>query len=261
MDAESFQDNGFVVVRNVLDQDLVSFINDTWDQLKKPPYIEAFPYKVGKHIPESSWETPFSYTNFESAPFGYALHVKLQPIIETLTNFALVPTYSFSREYYDNSVLYAHIDRPSCEISATICIDQSTNNQQPWPIWIKNDLTSINNENSIFQLSQGLSYEDRMKHGCTPVNLNPGDMMVYKGCNAIHWRDPLEGDLSRNIFIHFVNRNGYIFKNFPKIENDFRPSLTDNYDSVSGDLFTHMSEVNSLTSDPEWAREFACKEA
>ena len=86
-------------------------------------------------------------------------------------------------------------------------------------------------------------------------------MMVYKGCNAIHWRDPLEGDLSRNIFIHFVNRNGYIFKNFPKIENDFRPSLTDNYDSVSGDLFTHMSEVNSLTSDPEWAREFACKEA
>ena len=95
MDAESFQDNGFVVVRNALNQDLVSFINDTWDQLKKPPYIEAFPYKVGKHIPESSWETPFSYTNFESAPFGYALHVKLQPIIETLTNFALVPTYSF----------------------------------------------------------------------------------------------------------------------------------------------------------------------
>ena len=41
MDAESFQDNGFVVVRSALNQDLVSFINDTWDQLKKPPYIEA----------------------------------------------------------------------------------------------------------------------------------------------------------------------------------------------------------------------------
>ena len=50
MDVESFQDNGFVVVRKALNQDLVSFINDTWDQLKKPPYIEAFPYKVGKHI-------------------------------------------------------------------------------------------------------------------------------------------------------------------------------------------------------------------
>ena len=44
MDAESFQDNGFVVVRSALDQDLVSFINNTWDQLKKPPYIEAFDF-------------------------------------------------------------------------------------------------------------------------------------------------------------------------------------------------------------------------
>ena len=77
---------------------------------------------------------PFSFTNFGSAPFGYYLHTNLQAIIEHKLGLELIPTYYFSREYYTDSVLYAHRDRPSCEISATIAIGHKRSSMQPWAI-------------------------------------------------------------------------------------------------------------------------------
>jgi hypothetical protein len=253
-----FKDNGYVVLKNAISKDALEFINATWDRLKDKPFSEHFPYVIGEHIQESTWEMPFSFTNFGSAPFGHYAHLKLQQLIEEKLSIDLVPTYYFSREYYTDAVLYAHRDRPSCEISATIAIDFKTRNKKPWAIWVKKDNEFSKNELSAFSVSQGLSEEARAKENCIEVMLDPGDMMVYQGCNVIHWRDPLDGDYSRHIFIHFVHADGKIFKDYPEIANDFRPSLTASYDDIDENLRDKMRKINSLTRYPNWAEENAC---
>ena len=35
------------------------------------------------------------------------------------------------------------------------------------------------------------------------VDLNPGDMLVYRGCDLEHWRKPFEGDDCVQVFLHY----------------------------------------------------------
>ena len=35
------------------------------------------------------------------------------------------------------------------------------------------------------------------------VDLNPGDLLLYKGCKLEHWRDPFEGMLCAQVFLHY----------------------------------------------------------
>ena len=36
----------------------------------------------------------------------------------------------------------------------------------------------------------------------------PGDGLVYKGCDVLHWREEFEGDFQAQVFLHYVNKNG-----------------------------------------------------
>lgn len=254
-----FKNNGYIVLKNILSKEILNFINSTWDKLKEKPFAGHFPYVTGKHIEGSPWNTPFSYTNFGSAPFGHYIHKYCQRIIEEKLSLELIPTYYFSREYYSDSVLYAHRDRPSCEISATIAIDYETSSMRPWPIWIKNDKEFSSNRLKPFEVSQCLDFSEREEENCKAIYLEPGDAMVYQGCNVIHWRDPLEGNFSRHTFIHFVNKNGLIYKQFPEIKFDFRKSLTGTYADIDPKIGALMEKVNSLSGYANWPEENACQ--
>ena len=256
---QEFKNNGFIILRNVFSKDTLEFVNSTWDKLKEKPFSDHFPYFIGEHIEGSPWEMPFSFTNFGSAPFGYYLHLSLQQVIQEKLNLELVPTYYFSREYYTDAVLYAHRDRPSCEISATIAIGHETMNQKPWPIWIKNDKEFSGQNLSAFEVSQGLNAEERLRTSCHDIYLEPGDVMVYQGCNVLHWRDPFEGIFSRHTFVHFVNKNGLIYKQFPQIEFDFRSSLSGSYADIEPETAKLMEKVNSLSGYANWPEENACQ--
>ena len=111
------------------------------------------------------------------------LLVSLQPKIEKLTGLQLEPTYSFGRIYYPNAVMREHVDRPSCEISLTLSISVDGN---PWPIWVRN--------------KQGTD---------VPLELFPGDAMIYKGQEVPHWRNPYtEGKEQVQFFLHWVIKDG-----------------------------------------------------
>ena len=105
--------------------------------------------------------------------------------IEGILSMDLLPTYYFDRFYYEGQELTRHKDRPSCEISATVQI--STNRDEAWPIW--------------FQLP------DQTENS---VSMKNGDMVLYKGCEREHWREPLTGKDSyhHQIFFHYVNAQG-----------------------------------------------------
>ena len=37
----------------------------------------------------------------------------------------------------------------------------------------------------------------------TQVDLGPGDLVVYDGINLEHWREPFEGDICGQVFLHY----------------------------------------------------------
>jgi hypothetical protein len=119
-------------------------------------------------------------------------------------NKKLIPTYTYHRLYVTGSELKPHKDRESCEISATLCLGYDVSNmdlkQDPywnWPMYVKNK----DNEE-------------------VPVYMKPGDMIIYKGCEIEHWRNPFPGKNHAQLFLHF-NTSDSVNKNL----NDKRPLL------------------------------------
>ncbi len=136
---------------------------------------------------------------FEGSKSMYA-----DPVFEALLNFIkpkveeaygkpLVPTYSYWRTYFKHQDCAPHKDRPSCEVSVTLCIDASD----------KTDIWGINVEDQVFKL-------------------NVGEGVVYKGCEQEHWRHELPYDWHRQVFLHYIEKNGQFY---PEYKYDKREDL------------------------------------
>lgn len=104
--------------------------------------------------------------------------------LEQLTGLELLPTYSYYRVYRSGSVLVPHKDRPACEVSMTLCLGKEGDHD--WPIFVQRD-----------DQEEGV-----------PVSLEPGDCLVYRGCEVKHWREKFDGELQAQVFMHYVDRNG-----------------------------------------------------
>jgi hypothetical protein len=107
---------------------------------------------------------------------------RVRPKVEQATGFKLWPTYSYLRVYRRGHVLKAHRDRPSCEISMSVNLGMSAD--EPWPLWIAGP------------------------KGIASVALNPGDGLIYRGCDCYHWREPFAGNHLAQVFLHYVDQNG-----------------------------------------------------
>ena len=44
------------------------------------------------------------------------------------------------------------------------------------------------------------------------VNLKPGDMLIYSGCELEHWREPFKGKLCGQVFLHYNHADGRFAK-------------------------------------------------
>ena len=124
------------------------------------------------------------------------LLVKVLPVMQKETGLDLCPTYSYARAYKNGDELKRHKDRPSCEISTTINLGG-----EPWPIFI--DGTGANN---VINERQNL-----VKPGApagTKVLLEVGDMLVYSGSELEHWREPFDGNICGQVFLHYNHVNG-----------------------------------------------------
>jgi hypothetical protein len=53
-----------------------------------------------------------------------------------------------------------------------------------------------------------------------PIQLNPGDAIIYRGCEVDHWRDSFKGLNHAQVFLHYSNTNGPF-----NISLDGRPML------------------------------------
>jgi len=113
-------------------------------------------------------------------------HYEIKSKIEEVIGDVLYPTYYYDRFYFKGQALEPHVDRPSCEVS--ISINCSHNLEYDWPIW--------------FRTTEG---DD------IPLITNPGDGVIYKGCERLHWREPMKGNAKsyyHQMFMHYVRRDG-----------------------------------------------------
>jgi hypothetical protein len=138
---------------------------------------------------------PNSYAKYADRLMETLL-VKTIPIMKAKTGLNLIPTYSYTRLYKTGNILNRHKDRPSCEISTTLNLGGD-----PWPIFI--DPTGSDN---VIKEYEGIIKPNAPKGN--KVDLKPGDMLIYSGCELEHWREPFKGKLCGQVFLHYNHANG-----------------------------------------------------
>ena len=169
---EEFKKNGYCKVKNAVSQDVV----DLYSQYAL--FDELQDYAPDQH-------QVFGAHAKYADPAMESMLLFLKTTVEKNTGLSLYPTYSFYRVYRSGNELVNHKDRESCEISTTVCFNYDyKNNNYSWPIYM--------NEN--------------------PVDLLPGDMVIYRGCDLDHYRNKLdiydEGIWHVQGFFHYVDANG-----------------------------------------------------
>ena len=190
--------NKYQVIKKAVSYDLANFIFNYF--LLKREAVD-FMYKNNIHAQSpilGTWgdtQIPNTYSCYSDFVMETML-MKVLPIMKKETGLDLCPTYSYARVYKKGDTLHRHKDRPSCEISTTINLGG-----EPWPIFI--DGTGANN---VLNERQNL-----VKPGApegTKVLLEVGDMLVYSGCELEHWREPFEGNICGQVFLHYNHVNG-----------------------------------------------------
>lgn len=143
------------------------------------------------------------------APFFDSMLEQLRPAFEQVSGKRLLPTYSYARLYKKGEVLAPHLDRESCEISATITLGFS---DKTWPIFFGDNkdgsLQSIVSANDMTNITQ--------------VDMTVGDAILYKGMEKYHWREELDGDWHAQVFLHYVDADG----KYANKANDNRMALS-----------------------------------
>lgn len=201
-----FMKKKYVVVRDFLPQHMIDFAMDVW---KSAEYTDT---ATTLETHDITYKNPQSSRGTSSgkycSPWGNALSHYIHEKLKDCFDMTLEETYSFTRKYVRGAYLGSHTDRPSCEVSATLCLDYKTDDNTPWTIWLRNDKNYAGvDAEQVKNESQDFNHRDRLKNNCIAVDLEPGDILLYQGPNIPHWRDEFLGDYSYHIFSHFVNSN------------------------------------------------------
>ena len=190
--------NKYKVIKKAVSYELANFIFNYF--LLKRDAVEWM-YKNNVIYDTGMWGTwvdqqvPNTYSHYADHVMETLL-MKVMPKMKEETGLELIPTYSYARIYKKGDILKRHKDRPSCEISTTIHLGGA-----PWPIFIDGTGadTVIDEHKQI--------YKPNAPEG-TKVLLEVGDMLVYSGCELEHWREPLDGDICGQVFLHYNHVNG-----------------------------------------------------
>ena len=195
-----FAKNKYLVIRNFLDSNTSGLLYQYC--LAKTQQID-FKSTFDTENYDPDWDGNF----FDhQAPGCYSVYGDVlmdtvlaasRPAIEKYTGLELLPNYSYWRLYQKGIDLKRHKDRGSCEISITLCLGYNTSNlnqteyaNYDWPMFV---------ETNEFEGTDSV-----------PVNMKPGDMIIYRGCEVDHWREPFLGLNHAQVFLHYNDKNGPI---------------------------------------------------
>jgi len=194
--------NKYQVIKKAVSYELANFVFNYF--LLKRDAVK-FMYDanfIAKNEMHGSWEdqqVPGVYSIYADQVMETLL-MKVLPVMKEKTGLNLLPTYSYARVYEKGAILKRHKDRPSCEISTTLNLGGDN-----WPIFI--DPTGSDN---VIDEYKGI-HKPNAPRG-VKVDLEPGDMLIYSGCELEHWREPFEGNICGQVFLHYNHMNGRFAK-------------------------------------------------
>jgi hypothetical protein len=180
----SFKKNGYTIIKKVISPEIANFVYEYFLLKRKvaktlfdtrfiSPFTEYWGTWNDKQVPET-------YSHYSDVAMETLL-TKVKPIMEKTTGLKLYSAYSYARIYKKGDELKRHKDRFSCEISTTMNLGGDD-----WSIYLEP------------------SGEEGMKG--IKVDLKPGDMLVYSGCELEHWREKFTGNQCVQVFLHYNNR-------------------------------------------------------
>lgn len=196
----SFEKNKYLVLKNALHPQTAQLC---FEYLKSKKEV-LIHYRKANYI--SKFDEDHGTFDDHQAPNTFAIYGDvlmdtilqgLKPMMQEQTKNLLFETYSYARLYKKGDELVRHKDRFSCEISTTLNLGGDM-----WPIFLEPS-GEIN------------------KKG-VQVDLEPGDMLIYRGCELEHWREPFSGDICGQVFLHY---NSVSTKNAKANIYDTRPLL------------------------------------
>ena len=195
----SFKTKKYQVIRQALSKELANFIfnymmlqRDAVDFMVKNQKINPYNPFIGTR---SDRQIPGAYSKYGDWVME-ALLMFMIPIMKAKTGMELLPTYSYTRLYEKGNILKRHKDRPSCEISTTLHLGGNE-----WPIFL-----DPSGQNFVVD-----EYKNIHKPGApkgVQVDLKVGDMLIYSGCELEHWREPFQGTVCSQVFLHYNHANG-----------------------------------------------------
>ncbi len=200
---------GYVVLKDFIPKDIIQMTLDTWKTVEHTEQFSHIIYREDDIIHNSPEDSLQKSMGCYNAPWGVALHRYCWDKLKGVIDMDLGETYSYSRKYERGAYLKAHADRPSCEISATLCLDYQSDDERPWPIWVDNSTDWVNKPGEIYDNTQAVPIKKRRKESIS-VLLEPGDLLMYQGPNVAHWREYFLGKYSYHIFLHFYNKKGRV---------------------------------------------------
>jgi hypothetical protein len=197
----SFKTKKYQVIRQALSKELSNFIfnymmlqRDAVDFMMKHNKVNPANPFIGNR---TDHQVPGAYSKYGDWVMETLLQY-MRPIMKAKTGMDLVPTYSYTRLYEKGNILHRHKDRPSCEVSTTLHLGGD-----PWPIFM--DGTGADN------IVSGSEITTVVKPGApkgTRIDLKIGDMLIYSGCELEHWREPFQGNVCSQVFLHYNHANG-----------------------------------------------------
>jgi len=209
-----FKENGFEVIRNAVSEDACVIMSHEFRMIRKCESIWS-----GKsdqeYFQKGDEQVELSYAMY-GLPFSEALTIRLTSLVENVVGEKLHPCYSYARAYYTGATMSAHIDRPSCQYSVTLCLDWD---RTDWPIGIKD-----------------YAGNDHL------IQLDPGDLIIYNGSELTHWRDEYAGNEQLQCFLHYVVQDGP----FDEMKYDTRPYMGTAPDLKNQDLIYRLNEKHRV---------------
>ena len=195
----SFKTKKYQVIRQALFKELANFIfnymmlqRDAVDWMFNNNKINpANPFVGTRQDPQ----IPGAYSRYADWVMETLLQY-MRPVMKAKTGMDLIPTYSYTRLYEKGNILKRHKDRPSCEISTTLHLGGDE-----WPIFL--DPTGANN---VMDERKNIIKPGAPKG--VQVDLKVGDMLIYAGCELEHWREPFQGNVCSQVFLHYNHANG-----------------------------------------------------
>tara|TARA_R100000655_G_scaffold99891_1_gene144010 strand:+ start:1295 stop:1888 length:594 start_codon:yes stop_codon:yes gene_type:complete len=172
----SFKKQKYQIIKNAISKELADFCYQYFLNKRKVArhlfdthYISQFTEYFGVW---NDSQVPETYSHYSDIAMETLLQ-KVKPIMEKETGIELIETYSYARIYKKGDELHKHKDRYACEISTTMHLGGDE-----WSIYLEPNIK---------------------------IDLKQGDMLMYRGCDLEHWREPFKGKNCGQVFLHYNN--------------------------------------------------------